>query len=122
MASPDRQPEPRLTASLPTAILTLAAVVCLSGVAQARALDPAVLATRGGGGVVDRDSLGQLVAAIASAARKLSHEHQPALCAAPTPSAVAIEADARPCRLRYSPPPARPLRDELTHLPPPAVV
>ncbi|MEM9416432.1 MAG: hypothetical protein AAGA29_13290 [Planctomycetota bacterium] len=108
---------------LPAALLTLAVVVCLGGVAQAGAVPTALPVQQRRAVITDREGLSQLVAAFAQAARKLGqhHETQPAL-AGHTTHLTRVVADS----VRFTPstalaPAPAPLRAELTHLPPPAL-
>jgi hypothetical protein len=116
------QPEPRPASPLPAALLTLAVVVVLGGVAQPGQPQAVVQQARRAV-IADRDGLGQIVAAFANAARKLGQhrETQPALQGTgtaytpePADTATRVALDA------LGPQPA-PLRAELTHLPPPSL-
>ena len=115
---PDRKP----ASPLPAALLTLAVVVCLGGVAQPGVPERAVQQQRRAV-LADREGLGQLVAALTDAARKLGqqHETQPALYRFDGPTAAVVATTSQTLRPTPSDPRPAPLRAELTHLPPPAL-
>lgn len=122
MTETPSQPEPRPASPLPAALLTLAVVVMLGGVAQAG--QPHAVAYQARRAVIaDRDGLGQIVAAFANAARKLGQHRdtQPAIQGpSPVDTPICVAAASHYALDAAGPQPAS-LRDELTHLPPPAI-
>jgi len=107
---------------LPAALLTLAVVVCLGGVAQAGQPQHVMQQARRAA-IADRDGLGQLVAALTDAARKLGHhkETQPAMHRADLGRWLCVAPAHRLTPAAHGSPQPELLRAELSHLPPPAL-